>query len=534
MKRLLFCIFILFGSCLFANDSDSLLIDGRYQKITLKKKNLPQEMVQNIWNTYLKDMDFFFIFESPEIKGENIVQMYCSRKYLKDYGISRLDYDERGNYQIQEYVLSYYSKLYFNLDDKTQSLKNLNTHAWIGKNYLNDEMPAYHLTHIDQYSQDIVKAYLHRYNEKTKAHKIYAAYLKKRKDSTYYFMCVREIYDAEKALVKKSNPLTVDLKNNCIEFYDSDYIGKYSDYYFVKEINNSLYFIGQYYKDQKRYKGIFKYNKETLKLQKQVKFPFGINSFYGWRSSYDNQNIHLTYNGYNLICQTDKDSLIIVQRPHHVTHKTVNSAKQTFVNYFNDVSTDNSKAVYVDYEGVILYDMANNQEIVIKKMDNNVAWLHSPQFIENDQKVIFFENGDEYTGPVYIYDIASNKLVTTDLPTESSYFMTSQGVVSTFTDYDKSYIKIVSFNSSHTIIPVEDTIEQYPQVKFNENYFAFIAGNSLYALNLKTLKVSQALATNHRGSIKPIAVTKDNRILFETRDLEYNCRLFMTKPGVLK
>ncbi len=534
MKRLLLFVIIVFSSCLFANVSDSLLIDGRYRKINLIQKNLPQEITQSIWNTYLKDMDFYFTFESSETARGDIDHWYCTQKILKDYGISRFDFDERGDFQIQEYIYSHYGKRFFNLAEKEKSLKNIQSGVMIGQNYFYKEKPAYHLTHIEQYSQDIIKAYLHRYNEnKKESHTIYAAYLKKRKDNTYYFMCVREIYNAKKALAKKNNTVDLDLKNNCVELKNHGYDHRYSNY-FIKEHNNSLYFIGEYIKDNKHLNGILKYDKETMKFQKHIPIPFDIDLYYNQRSTHDDQNIHLTYEGYNLICQTDKDTIITTKRPHHVTYKTVNSAKQTFVNYFNDVSSDQTKAVYVDYQGVILLDIESKQELLIKKMDDNVAWLHSPEFIENDQKVIFFENGDEYTGPVYIYDIAANKLKTTDFPIESEYSFTPQGVVSLFTDYDKSKIKLVRFDSTSIDIPVEGIVERYPIVKFNENYFVFTAGNSLYALNLKTQKVSPALATNYLGQIEPIAVTRDNRIIFKTNDLDYNYRLFMTKPGVLR
>lgn len=539
MKKTLL-VFIFLKVFLYAATTDSLLINGSFQKVYLIKKDISKELNQKIWDEYLEDMDFFMTFESPDQVNKSNLYRYCERKYLKEFGISRLDFDKYGDFLIQENILSSYIDRYFNIKNINLSTKNVNLSVSLGENYLKKDLPTHRLSYIELYTQDIVKAYVNVFIDNSKEiERTYTAYLKKRADNTYYFLCIREVYNLNKKKRMTDKSLELSINENVIELDQSKNVVLNCS--FIKEYNNLYYFYRIENQDNQQLYKVYKCDKESLSLVDSSCFNFNIGSF-EWQS-YPDIDFDLHNNGYNLIYQAEQDTLIIKKRPYTIKKKTVNSVMQTFVNYYEDLNKDKTLAVYVDWQGVILYDIVNDKELCIKPyIGEGGSYYQSPKFIDNDKKVIFFEVGDEYYGPVYIYDIIGKKLKESkDYRGNYRVIFTPYGVVSLHDGgtVQKSFIEILDFDLKSTILPIEGSVEYYPSIAMNNEYLAFStisekSKKTMYALNLKSKTVSKALFSDICDSISIQLITPDNRIIFHTRDINFNLRYYITKSGVLK
>lgn len=223
---------------------------------------------------------------------------------------------------------------------------------------------------------------------------------------------------------------------------------------------------------------------------------------------------------------------------------------ENVITYFGgyDISNDMMKIVYTDEEGIKLYDIKSDKEVLLTKNVNIEDRLKryiygSPRFIANDTRIIANKKGYEYSLGYVIYDIADGSLKTVDLLTESGpnnvYYDTGllePGVAVYNAETDKYERKRIYLDfESGDVTELQAEKEAYEHYLFQdnayvgENYAAFVTyvwdddndesetKNDTYyinRLNLKTMETENDIMVIKGGGPQILGVLADGRVLF--------------------
>ncbi|HPM01029.1 MAG TPA: hypothetical protein PK816_02635 [Candidatus Cloacimonadota bacterium] len=546
MKQLFIGFVLLLSSCLYAQLSDSLMIDGKYEKITQIKVENQKQIEKQILEEYINDLYEPEAFETPNLEqNKTLMNHYCIRKYLKQYGISRLNIQKNqycSFYQIQDFLLNPLRKRYFNLDSNIISEAFLNTGVIIGQNYFQPLDSPYKLSHFEFYNRGIIKVVMkeYRHDHPGQAVSVNSIYLRRKKDSSYYFACIRRKYLLKDNYVKIENRMKPDLKETCEllnpQQSDFDYVHKmlYEDslyYYF-----NSSRLTEPGIIDDEQY--LIKYRKEDFEKAGVTSFP-DISTRYNTPRFIVDEKIKLQGKYYNLVYNPENDSVIFTKSEYNIIKKQVNSSMQTFINYFEKMNKDKTLAIYSDLQGLILYDMKTQKETLIKAYEH-FEFFYNIKFVENEKKIVFCEAGDHFVGNVYVYDIMNKQLLQLEAKSEEDLnYVTDDKIIKLYHNWsdDKSYLMVSDFYINTSVIELAAKFGEYMSHGIaNNDFYVFTLfsdenGCAIYTLNLKTKKISNVnIALKGFASyVELLGMTQDNRLIFRA-----NRDIYMTKKGMIK
>ncbi|WP_366921556.1 hypothetical protein MFMK1_001960 [Metallumcola ferriviriculae] len=514
----------------------------------------PTEL-EKLWQEYLYDAiatigNSHEFNSAAEIDPVHIAQ-YSWFKYIAEHGRESLELaNENSRRRVfpVEAVLEY-AQRYFNLttlnvtafDDRDYDPER---RAFIFNLGSEGDRPRYNegnpwgikLGEVTRNSDGTITAVLKHYDSSVtrRVERTRTFTLKPREDGSLYFISGREEW-VNNNLVS----LTGDFQRfDKINGFDDNMqtlamLGEYNDKVIIA--------YGPY--DKKKNGSLMLLNPENMEVEKELNLGENFTS------------TDVTLTGERIVVRL-KDRIIIVKKnleqleelslPKVIKDKITRELQQG--TYFGgyDISTDLTRIIYSDEEGVKLFDLADSSEKLLASTKPvtgtdlvKKSYHSSPRFVANDQKVITTMTGYESAMGYTLYDLQEN--------TSKTYNITGEASSSRFIRYDTGVLEVkgvrikdketseltlqyLDFKTGHVKeIELGDLGDggyiRFPDLTYvGENDAAFITSRQgldysqgmsyLHRLDLDTLTVETNIITVKAAQTYILGVLSDGRVLF--------------------
>ncbi len=535
LKKVLFLfLFISFG-LLFAQAIDSVKVDGQYIQITYLRTCTNQDTLNFFWEEYLKDtqgsQDYNIDYEyNQSIK-------YCINKYLRKYGISRLMVNNKGIYEISMSVIEPYLKQYFKKDLPDNRKLFISTNAKLNQDYLKSMRINYKFSHLEFWTEDVVKAYFIFPFEQTNYDSLCNVfYLKKIGNNHYYFLTTRQTN-------KKNNKTSITTKTDSL----NDKIEK-SDHYVSIARNAVSYDIGDNWMIFEKYEPVISIiSKRDLTLVDNMEIDQDVLPEDGFTfKCFMNNLACYESNKYYLDCNLTTREHSLRKKPFYITKMYANGENQTFCNFPLSITNDGKFWLVKNQAGLFLYNTISNEEIKIALHKDLDCDYWNISFTKDEEKVFFTEGGDHFTGYSWLYDIKTSQLnkmpdafyLDYDPVNNEFYAIRSEPIIITHTD--KGYYQnspqefnfvVYSKGLNETVIPIKGSADlvEYYDFFTNIDFICFVTSNDhekfIYLFNKKSKKLN--LVKQRIGYCYVMSLLPDGRLI-----LSFENETVITKPEI--